>query len=122
MSTPEKKNEAEDTVTNMDPPKATPKSSVLPRTTGPTPQNKDRWRPGHFMSPTDAMVSPCTQKLMMKRNEQGRPQKSRSRMIQSISKPTEKSKLDVSKVANKENEKEKENAKPVTDVPATEKK
>ena len=48
MSTPEKKNAAEETVTNMDPPKATPKSSILTvsRTAGPTPQNKDRWRPG----------------------------------------------------------------------------
>ena len=47
MSTPEKKT-TEETVTNMDPPKATPKSSIsaMPRTAGPTPQNKDRWRPG----------------------------------------------------------------------------
>lgn len=75
------------------------------------------------MSPTDAMVSPCTQKLMTKRSEQGRPQKPRSRMIQSISKPASKSKLDVSKVANKENEeKEPENTKTVKDSSATEKK
>ena len=44
-------------------------------------------------------------------------------MIQSISKPASKSKLDISKVANKENEeKEPENAKAVKDSSATEKK
>lgn len=44
-------------------------------------------------------------------------------MIQSISKPASKSKLDVSKVANKENEeKEPDNTKTVKDSSVTEKK
>ena len=45
MATPEKPAKSEETFTNMDPPKATPKNTVtVSRTAGPTPQNKDRWR------------------------------------------------------------------------------
>ncbi|XP_065911477.1 uncharacterized protein [Dysidea avara] len=113
MATPEKQTKSEETFTNMDPPKATPKNAVtVSRTAGPTPQNKDRWRgPAHFMSPTDALVSPCTQKLMNKRSEQGKPMKPRGKMIQSISKPS-KSKLEVSNKENQEREVKKETDKP----------